>query len=331
MDSISVIIPVYNGGRFIAQALRSVAGQSLAPLETIVVDDGSTDNTEEEVAGFTGAMPLVYRRQERRGAGAARNLAASLARGDWLGFLDADDLWHPDKLAAQFEFVAHHPDVPFFYADVDWIDESGEVLVRRWASDQFVEQRPDSRRRLSRLVFSGRPFPLPSTVLMKRELFERAGGFNTAFDGKYHEDFEFFARLAEMAPMCFIGRSLAGHRRHGSQSAAAAEMDRKNWLLFLDCMWRIWQGAPGKQALLVRYFAKHYADQAKWHLRAGNYADARRYCRLAAGYQPFSFTNLRHWGLALLPVARNVYSTKAARQNARAARAQARASRDEIS
>jgi glycosyltransferase involved in cell wall biosynthesis len=314
MQSISVVIPVHNGRRFIVGALESVERQSLAPLEMIVIDDGSTDETGREIDAFTATIPVICLRQEQRGAGAARNTGAALARGEWLAFLDADDLWHPDKLATQIEYAEHHPDLGFFYSDVDLIDETGEFAQRRWATREFVEKKLNSRQRLSRIVFDGRPFPLPSTVFMKRQLFERTGGFNTAFGGKYHEDFEFFARLAEVAPLYFIPRSLARHRGHSSQPDAGAEMDRQNWLLFLDCLWEIWQRSPLKQATLARYYGKHYGDEGKRCLRTGDYEAARRYCRLAAAYDPLGFTNLRHWGLALLPGAREFYSARAGKR-----------------
>ena len=315
MQSISVIIPVYNGAPFIIQALASVAGQSRAPLEVIVIDDGSTDNTAETVAGFASEIPVVYERQEHGGAGIARNRGVGIARGDWIAFLDADDIWHSDKLAIQTQHAEHAPHVPLFYSDVDLIDGSGALLRRRWSTCEYVERDLNSRQRLSRMIFSGKPLPLPSTIVMQRELFHRAGGFNNAFRGKYHEDVEFLARLAEIAPMQFIPQSLAQYRSHATRSSVDLEMDRMNWLLFLDCLWQTWQHAPAKQAQLISYFAKHYADEAKRLLRAGHYVQARRRCRLAAGYQPFSFTNLRHWGLTFLPGARDLYRIRAARRN----------------
>lgn len=309
MRDVSAVIPVYNGRRFIGQALQSVMDQSYRPCEIIVVDDGSTDGTATEIEAFAAGFAVRYYRQERQGAGAARNLGASLARGEWIAFLDADDVWYPDKLALQFEGVKNHAEAAFFYSDLDLVDETGQLLRKQWLGAESAKEKPNSRQRLSRLVFDGRPFPVPSTVLVKRELFERTGGFNPLFRGKYHEDFEFFARIVQTASLHFIPQSLAQHRRHARQTPVEAEIDRDNWLIFLNCLWHIWRDAPAKQAALGWYFAKHYADEGKRHLRAGNYVEARHFCRLAFSYRPFHRDNLRHWALCFLPGCRVLYTS----------------------
>ena len=311
MPSISVVIPVYNGAGLIAQALQSAATQSFPASEIIVVDDGSTDGTRQEVEGFTADIPVKYQVQAHQGAGAARNLGVGLARADWVAFLDADDIWHPEKLAVQCRALEEYPGTQFFYSDVDLVDESGHLLRARWASFEFVEKKPNSRQRLSRMLFDGSPFPMPSTVLVRRDLFVQSGGFNLAFGGKYHEDFEFFARLAQTTSLRFISQSLAQHRRHREHSPADAALDRRNWLIFLNCLWQLFQGKPRQQADLAWYFSKHFGDEGKRCLRTGDYLNARRYCKIAAAYSPLDPTNLRHWALCCLPVLRELYTSRA--------------------
>ena len=123
---ISVVVPVYNGERFIADTLRSVRCQSYAASEVIVVDDGSTDSTEEIVR--TEFPEVRYHRQPNAGAAAARNAGTSRATNDWIAFLDADDLWYRDKLSVQREEIAVHPEVGLVYSNVDRIDASGAVV-----------------------------------------------------------------------------------------------------------------------------------------------------------------------------------------------------------
>src|SRR5579871_5754982 len=102
MSDVSVIIPCYNRGPLIADTLRSVLGQTHIPAEVIVVDDGSTDNTAEVVAGF----PTVrYERIANSGVCRARNVGVGLARFSWLAFCDSDDLWEPDRLETQFRLL----------------------------------------------------------------------------------------------------------------------------------------------------------------------------------------------------------------------------------
>ena len=107
---ISAIIVVYNGARYLAEAIESILAQSLAPTELIVIDDGSTDATATVARGFAG---VYYEYQPNRGIGAARNLGLERARGDFIAFLDADDLWMPEKLARQAAAFAADPHLDF--------------------------------------------------------------------------------------------------------------------------------------------------------------------------------------------------------------------------
>jgi glycosyltransferase involved in cell wall biosynthesis len=106
--SVSVIVPVYKGERFLAEALESVAAQTYAPLETIVVDDGSPDRSAEIAAGRAGVQVV---RQANQGVAAARNAGLAVARGELVAFLDQDDQWLPQKLALQVDHLRTHADV----------------------------------------------------------------------------------------------------------------------------------------------------------------------------------------------------------------------------
>ncbi len=105
--SISCIVPVYNGARFLAEALESILAQTLRPSEIIVVDDGSTDATPE--VGRAYSQHVFYVRQPNAGPASARNLGIGFASGGFLSFLDADDLWHTDKLARQMHALEANP------------------------------------------------------------------------------------------------------------------------------------------------------------------------------------------------------------------------------
>jgi GT2 family glycosyltransferase len=159
---ISVVIPAYNAARYIGEALQSVAAQSLAASEVIVVDDGSTDGTPE-IAERCGGVVRVLR-QERGGAAAARNLGVRAARGEWVAFLDADDYWLPDRLAWQAEAVEAESSLEvvygcvqqFYSPDLDWPDTTAHEDAAAVQAGIF-----------------------PGTCLVRRESFERVGGFET--------------------------------------------------------------------------------------------------------------------------------------------------------
>jgi glycosyltransferase involved in cell wall biosynthesis len=153
---VSVIIPVYNGSAYIAKAIASVRDQGYRELEIIVVDDGSTDNTAQVVAGIE--PPVLYVRQDNAGTGVARNRGVREASGDFIAFIDADDLWTPGKLALQMAAFDENPEL-----DAVW----GHVREFREGQDPRDAERP---------AMAGKH---PGTVLFRASAFRRSGGFAT--------------------------------------------------------------------------------------------------------------------------------------------------------
>src|SRR5580704_10876157 len=119
---VSVVIPAYNCGPYIAEALDSVLGQSLAPDEIVVVDDGSTDDTPERVAAYVGRVRYVRQANER--VAAARNRGIAETSGELIAFLDSDDVWHPAKLERQVAILRERPEIGAIGTRlIDWPDE----------------------------------------------------------------------------------------------------------------------------------------------------------------------------------------------------------------
>jgi glycosyltransferase involved in cell wall biosynthesis len=308
MPTASVVIPVFNGERFIGEAIQSVLGQTLCDLEIIVIDDGSTDRTEKEVRRF--AAPVAYYRQENSGAGIARNRGVSLARAEWVAFLDADDLWHPQKMALQMEHVKRRPEAGFFYSDMDAVDERGNIVAHGLLSAELERRKKANRPNLIALAFGDRPFPRPSTVLLRREVFLRAGGFNPIFQKSNHEDFDLFARIARICVLHFIRQSLAQYRVHATQGTHDIASSDQNWLLLLHCLWETYRNEPEKQTRLLRYYARHFCNQGRNFMIARNYHEARRCFSLAFHYQPLYKKNLGRWLLSYLPTFREIYTAR---------------------
>lgn len=136
---VSIITPTYNCGRYIAETIMSVVGQTYADWELIVVDDCSTDDTREIVSRFAAADSRIsYHCLNRQsGAAAARNLAMWLARGRWMAFLDSDDLWMPRKLERQIRFMSDNG-YAFSYHDYHEIAEDGSDLHVRVSGKRRV-------------------------------------------------------------------------------------------------------------------------------------------------------------------------------------------------
>ena len=312
---VSVIIPVFNGERFIREAIQSVMDQTYPPLEIIVVDDGSSDKTADIVRHLSGARPILYRRQSNQGAAAARNAGVSLAQGEWIAFLDADDVWYPEKLAIQVEHFKTYPDVPFFYSDMDIIDDEGKVRQQAFLTEVLRQRRERAKKDLVSIIFGDRPFPYPSTVVLRKDVFTQSGGFDPAFELNDHEDFDLFARVALAAPIHFIDQSLVKYRRHAAQTLVArTENRKKNFFKLLGGLWQIWTPEPEKQILLLQHYMHLYSHRARECLKRGDYKKAQEYYWLAFRYYPWSWHNLRRWALSFLPGLRQIYSYRVKRR-----------------
>jgi len=120
---ISIIIPTYNRYDFLLEAVQSVKNQSYKNFELIIVDDGSTDKTSE----LSERKDLVYLKQENKGPAAARNAGVKLAAGEWIAFLDSDDLWHKEKLQKQLDFINNNTDCKIVYTDELWFRKGVRV------------------------------------------------------------------------------------------------------------------------------------------------------------------------------------------------------------
>jgi glycosyltransferase involved in cell wall biosynthesis len=172
---VSVVIPVFNGERYLAEALSSVAGQTCPPQEIIVIDDGSRDGSAAIAKAFPGVRCVA---QDHRGQSAARNRGAEAARGEYLAFLDADDLWVEDKLERQQTVLSHNPEVD---------------VVFGWA-EPFID-RPSVGGAPPRGVAPPMPAPLPGAMLIRRAAFMRIGGYRT--DWRVAEVVEWYARAID--------------------------------------------------------------------------------------------------------------------------------------
>ncbi len=206
MFPVSVVIPTFNSDGLIVQTLRSVLAQTLPPAEVIVVDDGSTDDTEQLVRAF----PVRYCRVENGGPSKARNVGVALANSEWIAFCDHDDLWRPTYL----ERFAAHMRPASFYGFANWVDIIGDV----WTAQEkfsaapegfFAEPEQPFYRHLLDFV------PVwPSATLIRKDFFDSLGGFDPRFSRFATEDLDFTLRCNEHAPAVVMHEALVGIRRH---------------------------------------------------------------------------------------------------------------------
>jgi len=209
--TISVIVPVYKGERFLADALDSVAAQTYAPLETIVVDDGSPDASAEIAAARPGVR-LV--RQSNQGVAAARNAGLAAARGELLAFLDQDDEWLPGKLARQVAHLLEHPDVAIVLTHMH------HVLVEDTPRPGWF--RPD-------WLSEPQQGFTPSVWLVRREAFELVGAFDTGYEVACDSDWLARAKDAGLR-QAMLEDALVRWRVHGANGTYDQETMRREML-----------------------------------------------------------------------------------------------------
>lgn len=176
---VSCIIPTHNYGRFLAEALDSVFAQTWQPIEVIVVDDGSTDRTPEILDRYRGRLTVI--RQEQRGPAAARNAGVADSRGAYLSFLDADDIWHPDKLRRQADLLDRRPDLAgcFTHARNFWVQELREEEL---ALRNHAMARPQPSRGFCALM-------------VRREVFDSVGRLQPEI--RHGEDIDWISRAED--------------------------------------------------------------------------------------------------------------------------------------
>ncbi len=211
---ISAIIPVYNGAGFVADAIESVLRQTRPVREVIAVNDGSTDGTAEVLAGFGDRITVVT--QANAGLPAARNAGIRAAAGEWLGFLDADDWWSPEKVRLIEDFLAAHADCGVVYGAAEHRWPDGRTMVfRRDADWTHADLTRD-------LWFRNQVLGGGSGAVVRRDLLDEVGEFDETL--RAGEDWDMWIRLADETQFGYVDEIFV-HRRERYDSMSR-EIDR---------------------------------------------------------------------------------------------------------
>lgn len=219
---ISVVIPTYNYGRFIWDAIASVFAQTHPAAEVIVIDDGSTDETESVVRGFS--EPITYIRQKNLGVCAARNLGIENSFGELIAFLDADDTWLPNKLDKQVAKFSEDPEIGLVHCGMrEFDDKTGKTIAYHitggegWVAEELaLWEKPV-------IVGPG------GSIVVRRDVIEDVGGFDPRL--KNGEDWEFCLRIATKYKVGFVAEPLVNYRNHGKNATKNInEMERSTLL-----------------------------------------------------------------------------------------------------
>ncbi|HJU26915.1 MAG TPA: glycosyltransferase [Rhodanobacteraceae bacterium] len=202
---VSVVVAAYNAESTLVETLNSVAAQTCRDFEAIVVDDGSDDGTLHLLETHAARWPwLRWEHQENRGVAAARNRGTELARGEWIAFLDADDIWLPRKLAAQIALADQVAGLSLVYCDVLYFSE------RRQARRSLLQQRPHATGSVLPVLFMNN-FVYTSAALVKKSALLEVGGFDSRH--KVNEDVDLWLRMAEHHQFGCVEEVLVKYRR----------------------------------------------------------------------------------------------------------------------
>jgi GT2 family glycosyltransferase len=216
MPSVSVVMSVRDGERYLAAAIESVLAQTLADLELVVIDDGSTDSSPEILAGYAARDARVFvHRHENAGLATSLNRGIAHARSPLIARLDADDIAWPQRLELQVAHLAQNPVVGLVGGAAEFIDEDGH---------QFAEAHyPTTDSEIRQAFSSTTPF-VHSAVTMRREAFEAVGGYRPAVP--HAEDLDLWLRISERSQLANLVETVVSYRIHARQSTVT-ELERQ--------------------------------------------------------------------------------------------------------
>jgi glycosyltransferase involved in cell wall biosynthesis len=207
--TVSVIMPVKNGARYIEEAIRSALDQGDNVVQLIVVDDASTDGTVGVVRAV-GDPRIAIVPNRNRGLPAGRNTGAALATGEWLHFLDSDDRLRPSALGALLKAAAENPRAAVVYGDYERVDAAGRRIGNRAALR--ARRKPDGD--VLAAILRGN-FLVVGAQIVRHDAYRKAGGFDETLG--YCEDWHFWCRVAAFAPFAHVpGRHILDYRIHGA-------------------------------------------------------------------------------------------------------------------
>ena len=270
--TVSVIIPTYNRAGMLKEAIDSVLTQEYSGFELIVVDDGSTDETSQLLEDYDAKIKHI--RQSNQGVSAARNRGIAAASGEFIAFLDSDDLWLPQKLSTQVKFFSDHPDAVINQTEERWIRNG-------------VRVNPKKRH----LKFSGMIFERslalclvsPSAVMIKKSLFDTVGVFDE--DLPACEDYDLWLRISCRYPVHLIETALIIKRGgHEDQLSRAAGLDKYR-IRSLVKLLESHLLAPQQQRVVIDTLYEKCTVYAGGCRKRGREEEAETYYQLADRYR----------------------------------------------
>ena len=291
MPLVSAIIPIYNGtSRYMLDAIQSVLNQTFQDFELIVVDDASEDNPSAVIP--TGPNIIFYRREVNGGQAAARNSGAQLAQGQFLSFLDQDDLWEPQFLEETLTILNQHPQTALVHTDGYKVDESNHIFEY----DSAIKHYPT----ITQILRNGHDTATNGSLL-RRSYFSQVDGYDERLT--IWEDIDLGIRLAQRFPLMHLPKPLYRHRHYGHNISRNIPSPRalQARKYFLQKHAPLCQPGTAAAKALRNDWAQYYSDKGKWHLAQGEKNLARSCLRESLGFHLFSRKTLLRFLRSYIP------------------------------
>lgn len=283
MPKVSVIIPTYNRADFLTEAVDSVLNQTWRDFEIIVVDDGSTDGTRDVVGRYGDR--IKYFHKQNKGPSSARNFGTSKAHGNFLAFLDSDDIWEPNKLDIQMNFLQSHPEIKLI--------SCGSYIMGNSRKRKF-HIRGDLSGDLFLTLYQ-RSFINTSSVVLTQDCFFQVGPFDETIQTA--EDYDLWLKVARHFPMAYLDTPLVGIRKHPDKLSKNKIELRKNAIQVLQTHFDP-ERVPAR--IYRRRLSDLYVYLGRGYLKIGDSGAARASFRHSMGLMPLRFRPIRYFLKALL-------------------------------
>lgn len=280
-ELISIITPTFNRSQFIHYAIRSVITQTISNWELLIIDDGSTDNTKNIIEPYLTDPRIKYFFQENQGQAAARNNGLRHSRGEFVCFLDSDNLWYPEKLKVQHEAMKSRPDIDVVYGDGDTINESGVVI-------STANMKRYSGRITEKLLKDN--FVSFNTAMVRAASIKGIGGFDESV--RFGDDYDLWLRLSAKSQFLYIPRVFSQYRVMSDQISSNKEARFSSNEATIK---RFLSKNPGilNQRAINRGFSAFYVRRGRYRLGEGEYLIALRDFLKALRYTPFCVSTWR--------------------------------------
>lgn len=273
---VSVIIPAYNAEQFIAETLDSILSQTYVNREVIVVDDGSTDGTRKLVNRYGSQVQYFYQ-ENSGGCASPRNAGMARSVGEFLCFMDSDDLMVSDRIQTQVEFMERWPGVGLVFSDYRNFSTEGAFAQSHFETCPYLSERLRGHGE----VILDRPcrylarenFGIASSFMARRSVIHDSGVFDTSL--KSSEDFHFFYRLARMTDVGVLNRIGMERRLHGSNMSGNAERMMRECIRSYQMLHASEEDLVAKK-WLSRWIARFWSGLARISADRGQYRDALR-------------------------------------------------------